>query len=143
VVRDCVSSRGVLPVSWTTVRLFLHVTAATVWVGGQLTLAGLVPGLRKVSLEAPRAAAQRFNALAWTAFAVLVATGVWNVVAGHPDWSSRYGATLVVKVVIVALSGLTAFLHARARSRRGLAAFGALSGLTALIALFFGVLLAG
>jgi putative copper export protein len=143
VVRDCVSSRGVLPVSWTTVRLFLHVTAATVWVGGQLTLAGLVPGLRKVSLDAPRAAAQRFNALAWTAFAVLVATGVWNVVAVHPDWSSRYGATLVVKVVIVALSGLTAFLHARARSRRGLAAFGALSGLTALIALFFGVLLAG
>jgi putative copper export protein len=135
-------SRTVLSVSWTTIRLFLHVTAATVWVGGQLTLAGLVPGLRKVSLEAPRAAAQRFNTLAWAAFAVLVGTGIWNVVAVHPDWSSRYGATLVAKLVIVALSGLTAFIHARSRSRRGLAVFGALSGLTALAALFFGVLLA-
>jgi len=28
-----------LAVSWDTVRLFLHVLAATVWVGGQLTLA--------------------------------------------------------------------------------------------------------
>jgi putative copper export protein len=133
----------VLPVSWTTIRLFLHVTAATVWVGGQLTLAGLVPGLRKVSPEAPRAAAQRFNTIAWAAFAVLVVTGLWNIAAVHPDWSSPYGTTLIVKLVIVALSGLAAFLHARARSRRGLAAFGGLSGLTALAALFLGVLLAG
>ena len=38
-----------LPVSRTTIRIFLHVLGATVWVGGQLTLAGLVPGLRRVS----------------------------------------------------------------------------------------------
>ena len=133
----------VLPVSWTTVRLFLHVTAATVWVGGQLTLAGLVPGLRKVSPDAPRAAARRFNDLAWAAFAVLIGTGIWNIAAVHPNWSSSYGTTLLVKLVVVALSGLTALLHARARSRRGLAAFGGLSGLTALGALFLGVLLAG
>jgi hypothetical protein len=44
---------------------------------------------------------------------------------------------------VVAASGLTAFLHARARSRTGLAVFGALTGLTALSALFLGVLLAG
>ena len=31
-----------LPVTWATVRVFLHVLAATIWVGGQLTLAGLV-----------------------------------------------------------------------------------------------------
>jgi uncharacterized membrane protein len=35
-----------LAVHWDTVRLFLHVLAATVWVGGQLTLAALVPALR-------------------------------------------------------------------------------------------------
>ena len=29
-----------------TIRLFLHVLGATVWVGGQIALAGLVPGLR-------------------------------------------------------------------------------------------------
>lgn len=30
-----------LTVSWTTIRLFLHVLAATIWVGGQLTLPAL------------------------------------------------------------------------------------------------------
>ena len=47
-----------LPVGWDTVRLFLHVLAATVWVGGQLTLATLVPVLRRLgargSRESPR-----------------------------------------------------------------------------------------
>ena len=42
--------------SGATVRLFLHVIAATVWVGGQLTLAGLVPGLRAID---PRAQVER------------------------------------------------------------------------------------
>jgi len=28
-----------LAVHWSTIRLFLHVLAATIWVGGQLTLA--------------------------------------------------------------------------------------------------------
>ena len=30
-----------LTVSWDTIRLFLHVLAATIWVGGQLVLAAL------------------------------------------------------------------------------------------------------
>jgi putative copper export protein len=133
----------VLRISWTTVRLFLHVLAATVWVGGQLTLAALVPGLRQVSPEAPRVAARRFSRVAWVAFGVLVGTGIWNIVAIRPDWSSAYGTTLVVKLVVVLASGVTAFAHARSRSKAGLALFGALSGLSALGALFLGILLAG
>lgn len=128
-----------LPITWTSVRLFIHVTAATIWVGGQLTLAGLVPGLRQLSPDAPRAVAQRFNRIAWPAFAVLVATGVWNIVAISPAWESDYGRTLSTKLVVVAISGTAAFLHARSHSRRGLAVFGALSGLAALTALFLGV----
>jgi putative copper export protein len=129
----------VLSVSWATVRVFLHVTAATVWVGGQLTLAGLVPGLRALGEDAPRTVARRFNRIAWPAFGVLVVTGVWNIVDLDPDWASDYGHTLMLKIAIVTASGLSALLHARARSRRGLAVFGALSGTTALAALFFGV----
>jgi putative copper export protein len=128
-----------LPVSWSTIRVFLHVGAATVWVGGQLTLAGLVPGLRALGPDAPRAVARRFNRIAWPAFGVLVATGIWNIVALDADWNSPYGRTLMVKIVVVAASGASAFTHARARSRAGLAVFGALSGLTALAAVFFGI----
>ena len=87
-----------LPISWSTVRVFLHVSAATVWVGGQLTLAGLVPGLRALGPNAPRAVARRFNRIAWPAFGVLVATGIWNIVAIDPDWNSQYGRTLLVKL---------------------------------------------
>ena len=128
-----------LPVSWSTVRVFLHVGAATVWVGGQLTLAGLVPALRGLGPDAPRTVARRFSRIAWPAFAVLVATGIWNIAALRPDWHSDYGRTLMVKLAIVAASGASAFTHARSRSRAGLAVFGTLSGLTALAAVFFGV----
>ncbi len=132
-----------LAVSWDTIRLFLHVLAATVWVGGQLTLAALVPVLRRLGADIPRTAARRFNQVAWPAFAVLIATGVWNVIAVRAQVTGSYQATLVVKLIVVAVSGLTAALHARARSAAGLAVFGALTGLNALSALFLGVLLAG
>jgi putative copper export protein len=133
----------VLAVSWDTVRLFLHVLAATVWVGGQITLAALVPVLRRLGAEIPRVAARRFNQVAWPAFAVLILTGVWNVIAVRSQLSGSYETTLVVKLVVVAISGVTAALHTRARSAAGLAVFGALTGLSALAALFLGIMLAG
>ena len=131
-----------LAVNLGTVRLFLHVLAATVWVGGQLTLAALVPALRRLGPDVPRAAARRFNVVAWPAYGVLVLTGIWNIAAaGH--MSASYGATLIAKVAVVAASGITAILHARAKSTAGLAIWGALTGLTALAALFLGIVLAG
>jgi putative copper export protein len=132
----------VLPVTWATIRLFLHVLAATVWVGGQLTLAGLVPGLRRLAPDAPRAVARRFNVIAWPAFGVLVVTGIWNIAAVKPHWDTAYGTTLIVKIVVVAVSGATAYAHAGARSRRALAVFGAVAGLSAITALFLGIMLA-
>ena len=134
-----------LSVSWDTVRLFLHVLAATVWVGGQIVLAALVPVLRRFGTEVPRAAAGKFNQVAWMAFAVLVITGVWNIVAvrGQIGHDPGYKTTLIVKLVVVVASGVFAALHARAKSKAGLAIFGAATAITALAALFVGVLLAG
>lgn len=132
-----------LGVDLDTVRVFLHVLAATIWVGGQLTLAALVPPLRRAVPGAPRVAARAFNRVAWSAYAVLLLTGGWNVAAEWDDADAAYRTTLWVKIAVVAASGLSAFLHARATSRRGLAVWGALSGLTALGALFLGVLLGG
>jgi putative copper export protein len=119
--------------------VFVHVTAATVWVGGQLTLAGLVPGLRSIRPDAPRTVARRFNRIAWPAYGVLVLTGIWNIVAIDPNWDSDHGRTIMVKVVVVAASGASAFVHSRSRTPAMLAVFGALSALTALAAVFLGV----
>lgn len=132
-----------IAVSWDTVRLFLHVLAATVWVGGQLTLAALVPALRRLGTEVPRAAARRFNQVAWPAFVILVVTGAWNIAAVRGQITGSYRTTLIVKLAVVVISGLTAALHARSRRPAPVAVFGALTGISALAALFLGVLLAG
>src|SRR5687768_5113302 len=116
-----------LPITVDAVRVWLHVVAATVWVGGQLTLAGLVPSLREMDAGAPRVVARRFSRFAWPAYAVLIVTGVWNVVTIDPAWDTDYGRTVMVKVCVVLASGVTAALHARARTKVALAAFGAAS----------------
>ena len=132
-----------LPIDVETVRLFLHVLAATVWVGGQLTLAALVPVLRQAGAEVPRLAARQFGRVAWTAFAVLVVTGIWNMVEYDDKDASGYRTTMTVKLVFVVLSGVAALVHSRSRSKAGLAIGGAATALFALAALFFGIVLAG
>jgi putative copper export protein len=157
----------VLPVTATTVRLFLHVLAATVWVGGQLTLGAIIPALRPAPDDPdPEAArvrirtvARRFQVVAWSAFALLLVTGIWNLGALHvADQSGPWLATLLVKLACVAVSGVAAAVHIlvaapRVRaatddaSRRKAAAFsGACEGVSVLFAvaaLFLGVLLGG
>jgi putative copper export protein len=122
-------------------RVFVHVLAATVWVGGQLVLGALVPTLRRLGPEAPRAAARAFSRIAWPAYAVLLVTGVWNVAATDADDGRR--TTLLLKLAAVAASGVTAYLHAQATTVRARAAFGALTAGTAVLALLLGVLLSG
>lgn len=129
-----------LSVDATVVRVFLHVLAATVWVGGQLTLAGLVPALRGVAADAPRAAARRFNRIAWPAYGVLVATGVWNLFERDlADRSTEWQVTLFVKLLVVALSGISALVHSATSSRTVLAVGGAFAGISSLAALLLGV----
>jgi putative copper export protein len=133
-----------LPVTTDQIRLFLHLVAATVWVGGQLTLAGLLPTLRGLGPDAPRAVARQFNRIAWPAFGVLVLTGLWNLAeADLGDRTTEYQVTLFVKLVVVAVSGVSAALHLRATSKVGLAVGGALAAVSALAAVFLGLQLAG
>ena len=130
------------PITIDTFRLFLHVLAATIWVGGQLTLAGLLPALRSLGPDAPKAVARQFNRIAWPAYGVLVLTGAWNLVEVEVgDRSTEYQVTLFVKLCLVAVSGIAAFLHTQATTRRGLAIGGAVGGLATIAALFFGVAL--
>ena len=69
-----------LPLTADTVRLSLHVLAATVWVGGQFVLVGLLPTVRGLGEDVPRIVARAYNRIAWPAFAVVVVTGIWNLV---------------------------------------------------------------
>jgi putative copper export protein len=125
------------------IRLTLHVLSATVWVGGQITIAGLVPTARGLGAAAPRQVARAFSRLSWPAYAVLLATGVWNVAAVHSGQPDAWQTVLGVKIGVVALAGLSAWQHGRARGRVALAAWGAIAGSSSLAALALGVFLAG
>lgn len=125
-------------------RLSLHVLAATIWVGGQFVLAGLVAPARQLGDDAPRRLARAFARMAWPAYVVLVGTGFWNL--STFTWSAQsvaWRTVLVTKLVLVGLSGLGALLHGRARSKPALALWGAVGGLSSAAALVMGVLLAG
>jgi putative copper export protein len=114
----------VRPVTVETLRLFLHILAATIWVGGQITLAALIPALRAAGTDVPKAAANAFNRVAWPAFGILVLTGIWNVEA-EGDKGVAYQHTLLLKYTLVVSSGFTAYMHARVASRKAMAVFGA------------------
>jgi putative copper export protein len=148
----------VLPVTSSTIRLFLHVLGATVWVGGQIALAGVVPVVRRAAgVDTVRLVAHRFQQIAWPAFALLLVTGVWNLFEVKlSDRSSDYIATLGLKLGFVVLSGLCAAGHAlftgpsvvaaanEAQASRRRAFSGALAGLALLFALgamFLGIML--
>jgi putative copper export protein len=127
-----------------TIRLTLHVLAATIWVGGQIVMAGLVGPARTIGGDAPQTLARAFARLAWPAYIVLLATGIWNISAVHASsQSSAWKAVLMAKVVVVVLAGVGAFVHQRATSKAQLAIWGSIGGTASVAALVMGILLAG
>ncbi len=127
-----------------TVRLTLHVLAATVWVGGQIVMTGLVGPARSLGGEATRVLARAFARMAWPAYVVLVATGIWNVTAVHySSQDTAWKAVLMAKILVVIVAGVAVLLHQRATTRAQIALSGSVGGLASFAALVMGVLLAG
>jgi len=125
-------------------RLIIHLLAATIWVGGQFTVAGLLPTIRGLGDDAPKKVARAFGRLLWPAYAVLIATGFWNISAVDAKHaSSTWNAVLGIKIGIVVLAGVAVFLHQRSTSKVGLAVWGAIGALASVVALCLGVFLAG
>jgi putative copper export protein len=127
-----------------TLRLTLHVLAASIWVGGQFVMMGLVGPARRLGPDAAKTLARAFARLAWPAYAVLVVTGFWNISTFQwDDQTTAWKAVLIVKIVVVAAAGVGSLLHSRATSRPALAVWGSVAGLASVAALVMGVLLAG
>ena len=124
------------------IRTFLHLFGVAGWVGGQVLMVGLMPVLRSLGPDAPKAAAQRFARVAWPCFALAVVTGLWGLAeVGLGDRDTDYLVTLLVKLLLVALSGTSAALHATTRSPALRGATGGVGFLAALGALLAGALL--
>jgi putative copper export protein len=120
-------------------RLFLHVLAASVWVGGQIVLAGLVPTVRGFGEDATRQVARAFNRIAWPAYGVAVVTGLWNVFALPLD--DLMHPWIELKVLAVLLSGVGALVHQMAKGNKAMLAIGgAMSSVFAVAAMYLGFL---
>jgi len=124
-----------------TIRLFLHVLAASVWVGGQIVLVGIVPAIRSAHPDVTRLVAKAYGRVAWPAFAIAVVTGIWNMIEVDASGWAAYQITLGVKILLVTVSGLAAAVHQVGRSKVALAVGGALGFVCALAAMFVGMVL--
>lgn len=126
----------------TTIRVFLHILGASVWVGGQIVLGALVPTVRTMGDDAPKKVARAFNRIAWPFFGLAVVTGIWNLAeVDLSDRSTGYQVGVMLKLLIVAVSGVSAYLHTTATRKSMLALWGAVGGIGALAALLFGAML--
>jgi putative copper export protein len=145
-----------VPISGADLILWIHVIAACVWIGGQITLAVAMPMLRSAP-DVTRDIARRFQNIAWGAFAILILTGLINVHEAGISLgqlnATQQSRTLFVKLVFVLISGTAAAVHAywitplmqNASHAKRAAAVGTLGGislLAAMAAALFGVAIA-
>ncbi len=149
------------------VSVYLHILAAATWVGGIIFLvAVVVPSLRRAPNPALlREAVFRFRTVGWIAFAVLLATGLYNLHVRGIGWSeltdpafraTSSGKALLVKLacfaVVIALQAVHDFsIGPRAlaameqgspeaqRLRKQAGWFGRINGLITLVIVFCAV----
>ncbi|MGC8461447.1 MAG: CopD family protein [Candidatus Dormibacteria bacterium] len=132
--------------TWFAINLVIHILAACIWIGGQATIAYIMPLLHDLPDRA-RELGLRFQKLAWSAYAILILTGIANMYFLHisiPDLlHSHIGHLLDVKLILVIISGGAALAHAMfqaSSSRKHSRALSALLGSTSLGAAVFAAL---
>ena len=116
--------------------VYLHILAAATWVGGIIFLvAVIVPSLKKLDAAAAgpmlRATVFRFRAVGWVAFAVLLATGLYNLHARGIGWAeltdpafraTSSGKALLIKLACFAFVVIFQAVHDFSIGPRALAA---------------------
>ena len=126
-----------------TVRIVLHVLAVTVWIGGQIVVGAVVPVVSRAYPGSGKVAAKAFSRVAWPAFGIAVATGLWSMLSiPSEQTSSGWSMLLGIKMLLVLISGVGALIHQNAgdnAAKRGISA--GVSLLFGLTALLFGVML--
>lgn len=100
---------------------WLHILAATVWVGPQVFLfAAAVPAVRTIEDAKERARVMRlittrFGYLAWGAMLVLVVTGIGNMYEHDEDidflFDRNWGTIFEVKMTLVILTVILTAVH--------------------------------
>ncbi len=118
---------------------WIHLIAAATWVGGLITVAALVPALRRagVEREALQAMARQFGAVLWTAMGFSVVTGIIQVsrldVALSDD--TAFAFRLFIKLLLVGTAVALALLHQMTAAGTTPARRGAIQGAILVVSL--------
>ncbi len=96
--------------------VWVHVLAAIVWVGGMVFLVMVVaPYARKLPAEQRREIfeqlGRRFSTLSWGCIAVLLVTGIGNLIERGLEWSPAFARALGVKLLLIGVMVLLAAFH--------------------------------
>jgi putative copper export protein len=123
-----------------TIRIFLHILGVTVWVGGQVVMLSLLPVLRAAGVEGlPAKAAQAFQRVAWPAFGLAFITGIWNILeVDMAEATTAYNMVFGIKFLLVIISGIAAWIHAKSSKPSIKGMTGALGFVASLGALLLG-----
>lgn len=125
------------------VRTYLHILAVSVWLGGQIVLAGVVPKLRRTNPEALTNIAKGYATIAWPAMIFIVLTGVWGLAeVDVAKNSSEYIVTFGIKMLLVAGAIVATLIHSNGTSKLAKGLGGAIGLFATLVAAYCGVLLA-
>ncbi|HZT34925.1 MAG TPA: CopD family protein, partial [Nitrososphaera sp.] len=104
--------------------LWVHLICSSIWVGGSIFIGiVLVPVLKTYTKSIDELVAlmvkvgRRFNKITIPAFAILIATGIYNArsFAGDPSalLGSAYGEILLIKIALVIATIITYIVHIR------------------------------
>lgn len=105
--------------------VWLHILAATVWVGGMLFLVlVIVPwmrsGAREDAARMLRETGERFRNVGWSCFGVVVVTGTYNLwirgvrlsdLGDGEWWSSPLGEAIFLKLLVFGLVLIISAIH--------------------------------
>jgi len=124
-------------------RIFLHLIAVSVWVGGQIVLAGLVPQVRAIAPQAMSPIAKGFARVAWPAMVVIVFTGAWGLASTEAaDKGTEYMTTFGLKMLLVGFAVAATIIHSVGTTKLAKALGGAVGLFASLAAAYAGILLA-
>jgi len=125
------------------IRTILHVLGVTVWLGGQIVMLGLLPTLRKLGGDVPKEVAAAFGRVSWPAFALIIVTGIWNILeVDLGNVSTGYNAAFGVKMLLVVITGLAAGMHQSTDKPAVRGITGALGFIAAVAAFVVGIAMA-
>lgn len=107
--------------------VWIHVLAAATWVGGSLFLMIVLvpttrdPAFRDRALDLTRRVARRFLWVGWTCFALLIITGIFNLlvhsgmrldlIATREFWAGSYGRVFAWKMALVGVILVLSAIH--------------------------------